>query len=42
MPGTAKSIIEVEGKGVRQTLSVAATDWKTLNANLRNLGFTED
>ena len=32
MPGTAKSIIEVDGKGMRQKLSVAATDWKTLNA----------
>lgn len=42
LPGTAKSIIEVEGRGIRQRLSVAATDWKTLNANLRNLDFTED
>ena len=40
MPGTAKSITEAEGKGVRQKLRLI--DWKTLNANLRNLDFTED
>lgn len=42
LPGTAKSVIEVEGKGIRQKLSVEATGWRTLNANLRNLDFTED
>ena len=40
LPGTAKSITEAEGKGVRQKLRLI--DWKTLNANLRNLDFTED
>ena len=41
-PRTAKSLIEVEQKGIRGESSVAATDWTALNANLRNLDLAEE